>query len=58
MSLDGQVLVIACFAVALNLLVWAGEDNVVGLGVELDPKDVLHLDERAAAWSGTAARRS
>jgi hypothetical protein len=54
MSLDGQVLVIACFAVALNLLVWSGEDNVVGL----DPKDVLHLDERAAAWSGTAARRS
>ena len=45
MSLDGQVLVIACFAVALNLLVWSREDNVVGLDVELDPKDVLHLDD-------------
>jgi hypothetical protein len=45
MSLDGQVLVIACFAVALNLLVWFREDNVVGLDVELDPKDVLHLGD-------------
>ena len=45
MSLDGQVLVIACFAVALNLLLWSREDNVVGLDVELDRKDVLHLDD-------------
>jgi hypothetical protein len=45
MSLDGQVLVIACFALVLNLLVWSREDNVVGLDVELDPKDVLHLDD-------------
>jgi hypothetical protein len=41
MSLDGQVLVIACFAVALNLLLWSREDKLVGLDVELDPKDVL-----------------
>ena len=45
MSLDGQVLVIACFAVALNLLLWSREDKLVGLDVELDPKDVLHLDD-------------
>jgi hypothetical protein len=27
----------------LNLLLWSREDNLVGLDVELDPKDVLHL---------------
>jgi hypothetical protein len=53
MSLDGQVLVIAFVAVVLNILLWSKEDNVVGLDVELDPKDVLELDH-----SGTAARRS
>ena len=45
MSLDGQVLVIACFAVALNLLLWSREDKLVGLDVELDLKDVLHPDD-------------
>jgi hypothetical protein len=45
MSLDGQVLVIACFAVALNLLLWSRGDNVVRLDVELDPKDALHRDD-------------
>jgi hypothetical protein len=45
MSLDGQVLGIACVAVALNLLLWCRDDNLVGLDVELDPKDVLHLDD-------------
>jgi hypothetical protein len=45
MSLDGQVLVIACFAVALNLLLWSRGDNVIGLDVELHPKDMLHLDD-------------
>ena len=45
MSLDGQVLVIACFAVALNILLWSREANVVVLDVELDLKDVLHIDD-------------
>jgi len=59
MSLDGQVLVIACFAVALHLLLWCREDNLVGLDVELDPKDVLHLhDSGPRLGGGTAARRS
>ena len=54
MSLDGQVLVIACFAVALNLLLWSREDNVVGLDVELDRKDGLHLDDsRPRLGAGT-----
>jgi hypothetical protein len=44
-SLDGQVLGIACFVVALNLLLWSRGDNLVGLDVELDPKDVLHLGD-------------
>jgi hypothetical protein len=59
MSLDGQVLVIAFFAVALKLLLWSREEDVVGVDVELDRKDVLHLDnsdgvserERAARQS-------
>src|ERR1700730_7514643 len=44
MSLDGQVLVIAVFAVALKLSLWSSED-VVGVDVEPDRKDVLHLDD-------------
>jgi hypothetical protein len=44
MSLDGQVLVIAFFAVALKLLLWSMEEEVGGVDVELDRKDVLHLD--------------
>ena len=45
MSLDGQVLVIAFFAVALRLLLWSREENVVEVDVEPDRKDVLHLDD-------------
>ena len=45
MSLDGQVLVIAFFAVALKLLLWSREEDVVGTGVEPDRNDVLHLDD-------------
>jgi hypothetical protein len=44
MSLDGQVLLIAFFAVALKLFLWSRED-VVGVNVEPDRKDVLHLDD-------------
>ena len=45
MSLDGQVLVIACFALALNLLLWSRKDNVVAMDVQLYSRDVLHLDK-------------
>jgi len=45
MSLDGQVVVIAFFALALKLLVWSREKDVVGVNVEPDRKDVLHLDD-------------
>jgi hypothetical protein len=41
MSLDGQVLVIALFAVALKLFLWSKGDAVV-VDVELNRKDVLH----------------
>jgi hypothetical protein len=44
MSLDGQVLVIAFFAIALKLLLWSRED-VVGVDVEPDRKDMLHRDD-------------
>jgi hypothetical protein len=44
MSLDGQVLVMAFLAVALKLLLWSMEEEVVMVDVELDRKDVLHLD--------------
>jgi hypothetical protein len=45
MSLDGQVLVIALFAVALKLFLWSREEGVAGVDVEPDRKDVLHLDD-------------
>lgn len=45
MSLEEQVLVIAFFAVALKLLVWFREEDVVGVDVEPDLNDVLHLDD-------------
>jgi hypothetical protein len=44
MSLDGQVLVTALFALALKLLLWSREEDVVGVDVEPHRKDVLHLD--------------
>jgi hypothetical protein len=45
MSLDGQVLVIAFFALALKLLLWSREEDVVRVDVEPDRKDVLLLDD-------------
>jgi hypothetical protein len=45
MSLDGQVLVIACIAVAVKLLLCYREKDVVGVGVEPDRPDVSHLDD-------------
>ena len=43
MSLDGQVLVIAFCAVALKLCLWSSEEDVIGMDVEPDRKDVSHL---------------
>ena len=48
MSLEEQVLVIAFLAVALKLLVWSMEEDVVGVDVEPDRKDVLHLDDNGS----------
>ena len=45
MSLDGQVLVVAVFAVALKLSLWSSEEDVVGVDLEPDRKDVMHLDD-------------
>jgi hypothetical protein len=45
MSLDGQVLVVAFFALALQLLLWSREKDVVGVDLEPDRKEVLHLDD-------------
>jgi hypothetical protein len=44
MALDGQVLVIAFFAVALKLYLWFSEVDAVRLDVEPDREDVLALD--------------
>jgi hypothetical protein len=44
MSFDGQVLVIAFFAVALKLYLWSREAYVVRVDVEPERKEVLHLD--------------
>ena len=45
MSLDSQVLLIASCAVALKLFLWSREDDVVGVDVEPNRKDVMHLDD-------------
>jgi hypothetical protein len=45
MSLDGQVLVIAFCAIALKLLLWSRDENLVGLDIDPDRKNVLHLDD-------------
>ena len=45
MSLDGQVLVIAFFAVALRLLLWSRKEDVVRVDVEPDRKNVLQPDD-------------
>jgi hypothetical protein len=44
MSLDVQVLVVAFVAVALKLLLWYRKKDVVGVDVDPDRQDVLHLD--------------
>jgi hypothetical protein len=45
MSLDEQVVVIAFCAIALELLLWSREENVVGLDIDPDRENVLHLDD-------------
>jgi hypothetical protein len=55
MSSEEQVFVIAFFAVALKLLLWSREEDVVGVP---DRKDVLPLMTATATPSGTAARRN
>jgi hypothetical protein len=44
MSLDGQVLVIAIVAIALNLLIWAREADVAEVEDELHRKDAFQRD--------------
>jgi hypothetical protein len=51
MSLDGPVLVIALFAVALKLYLWFSEKDVVRGDVEPDRNDMLQLDEGVVATS-------
>jgi hypothetical protein len=45
MSLDGLVLVIAIFAVALKLYLWFSEEDVIRGHIEPDRNDSLHLDD-------------
>jgi hypothetical protein len=54
MSLDGQVLVIAFFAVALKLVLWSKEEDVAVVDVAPDRKDVLHLDDSGPRLPGEA----
>jgi hypothetical protein len=54
MSLDGQVLVIAFCAIALKLLLWSREENVVGLDIDPDRKNVLHLDDSGLRFQAGA----
>jgi hypothetical protein len=44
-SFEGQVLVIAFFALALQLYLWSREEDVQ-VDVEPDRNDMLHLDDR------------
>jgi hypothetical protein len=59
MLIDESVLVVAFFAVALKPLLWSMEEDVVGVDVELDRIDLVHLDD---SWlrlrAGSRARRS
>jgi hypothetical protein len=57
MSLDGQVLVIAFFALSLKLLLCFREEDVVAVDVEPDRKDVLHLDDGCGDSERSVARR-
>jgi hypothetical protein len=45
MSIDSQVLLIAFCAVALKLFLWFRENDVVGVDIEPDRKDVLPLED-------------
>ena len=54
MSLDGQVLVIAIFAVALKLYLWFSEEDVVRGDVEPDRNDMLHLDDSVLRFQAEA----
>jgi hypothetical protein len=54
MSLDGQVLVIAFFAVALKLFLWSREEGMAGWDVEPDRKDVLHLGDNGLRFQAGA----
>jgi hypothetical protein len=56
MSLDGQVLVIAFFAVALKLSLWSWEEGMAGGDVEPDRKDVLHLGDNGLRFQEGARR--
>jgi hypothetical protein len=56
MSLDGQVLVIAMFAVALKLYLWFCEEDVVRGDVESDRNDMLHLDDSGLRFQAEARR--
>ena len=58
MSLDGQVLVIAFFALSLKLFHWFREEDVVAVNVEPDRKDVLHLDDSSGDSEQSLAGRS
>jgi hypothetical protein len=54
MSLDEQVLMIAFCAIALKLLLWSREGNVVGLDIDPDRKNVLHLDDSGPRFQAGA----
>ena len=42
MSLEGLVLVIALFAVALKFILWSKEDDAVVVDAEINQKEGLH----------------
>jgi hypothetical protein len=54
MSLDGLVLVIAIFAVALKLYLWFSEEGVVRGDIEPDRNDRLHLDDSGLRFQAEA----
>jgi hypothetical protein len=54
MSFDGQMLVIALFAVALKLFLWFRERDLVRVEVDPDRKEVLHLDDTGLRLRGEA----
>jgi hypothetical protein len=58
MSLDGQVLVISFFAVAVRLFLLFREEDVVAVDVEPDRKEVSHLDCSGCNSERSVVRRS